>query len=572
MRYRIILVQVPLPENHKHKKVMPLGLLYLASTARQEFGEEIDISILDAQVHDLHYRDIMQHLVESKPHLIGFSFWTAQADMVYLLSKALKRHLPQTRIIFGGVHPTTLPEEASEHCDLVIVGEGEHTFTDAIRYYKDKSLTLSEIQGIGYHEEGTFQKTAPRPFIEDLDSIPFPAWDLLDIPAYTTPFHILGGQRFPVVGSRGCPYNCSYCVSPLMWKRKVRWRKPEKVLEELNEIYERFGVNKIHFWDDNQLLFPDYMEKLAHLLINNKYRFKWIGLTRSGHILQNRHLLPLVQESGCVGLEMGIESANPQTFQAIQKEESLDKIREAAQLMKRHDMYPLFTYMAFNPGETIEGYYYQAAFIEEIMEGKGWFRYFHALTFNIYMGQFATPHPGTRFWKEKKALGKTLASSWADFYHHNINFIPYSLLHDVPIANLEKLDSLHSYCLIKAIRAGQWDFLPSTRFARLLQTFRYHVYTVEFYRRCNGSCTVGEIIEDLKHYMRLSERVAYQWGAMTILVLSQMGLLSSALSAGGLPISVRPLTVSQPWKRRLKFSLFKYAFILLNACYPVYTR
>ncbi len=573
MKYTITLVQPPLPINHRHKKVMPLGLLYLAANARREFKDDIDIDIVDAQAHNISYRTIIQKLVEKKPRLIGFTFWTAQADSVYLLSKALKLYLPDTPIVFGGVHPTTLPEEAALYSDVTILGEGEFTFLDIIRHFKDNTLSLSEIAGICYYdEEKNLKKTTPRPFIEDLDTLPFPAWDLLDIPAYNTPFHITGGQRFPVMGSRGCPYNCSYCASPFLWKRIVRWRKPENVLAEMNEIYERFGVNKIHFWDDNQLLFPEYMEKLCQLLIDNHHSFQWIGLSRSHHLLKNKHLLPLLKESGCVGIEMGIESANPRTFQVIQKEESLDKIKESAELMKQHNMYPLFTYMAFNPGETIEGYYYQSAFIEKIMEGKGWYRYFHALPFNIYLGQFATPHPGTRFWKEKESLGKILASSWSDYYHHNVNFIPYSLLNDIPLATTRKIDSLHSYALLKVMRTGQWNFLPSTGFARMVKTFRYHIFTVEFHKRCNGTQTIKEIIHELIQYLRLPEKEAFQWGAITAMVMAQMGLISSALSVESNSITPRPLSIPQAWRRTLKFLVFKYSFIFLNACYPIHTR
>src|SRR3989338_6475585 len=163
----------------------------------------------------------------------------------------------------------------------------------------------------------------------------------------------------PVIGSRGCPYNCSYCVSPLIWLREVRWRSPENVIEELKEIIKKFQIPQFHFWDDNFLLNREYVIGLCEGILKENLKIKWIGLTRASHVQKNKDLIDLLAKAGCIGLEVGIESANPETFLQIHKEENLAVIEEIAKLQKDNGMYPLFTYMAFNPGETINGYYLQ---------------------------------------------------------------------------------------------------------------------------------------------------------------------------------------------------------------------
>lgn len=570
-KQNFVFIQPPLPVNYRHKRIMPLGILYISSMIRQEFGDQVVPSLIDAQTHDYHYQEILCELKKKDPDFIGISFWTAQAPFVYRLTEAIRNHFPKAKIIYGGVHTTTVPEDAVPHCDVAIVGEGEITTCELIRAVNEGKEDLSEIHGLAYMQEGEIFYTPSRSFIEDLDSLPFPAWDLLDIELYNTPFHITGGQRFPVMGSRGCPYNCSYCVSPLIWKRKVRWRSPENVLAELNAIYEQFGVKKIHFWDDNMMLFPDFLEKLCNLMIENDVQFEWLGLSRPMHFVKQKKYVPLMKKAGCIGMEMGIESANPKTFQKIQKEESLENIINSAMIMKEHGMYPMFTYMAFNAGETIEGYYFQAKFIESIMEGKGWYEYFHPLPFNIYLGQFSTPHPHTPFWENRAELGVHLAEGYQDYYHHNVNFLPWSLLNDVPVATQKKLTNLHQFIAQKVIRQGQWDFLERPKFEQMIYSFRYYLFVRDFYKRCQGDKSLHEIIDELQREQRLPKREAYQWGGLTVLTLAQIGLLKSGLELTE-DIALREITVDKPLYRSLKFAAFKTGMQVLNSFYPVVAR
>lgn len=577
----LILVQPPLPANERHKKVLPLGLAYLASYLRRGIPG-LPIAIVDGQVRNMPV-DVLADSVlrfSGERTAIGITYWTCQAPAAFELSRRLRAQNPRAVIIHGGIHATIFPEESLAYADYCVLHEGEESLRELLQCLMNEPAGLERVRGIACHSDGALRIHPARPFIEDLDSLPLPAWDLLELTAYDSPLHVVGGRRLPIIGSRGCPYGCTYCGSPLMWGRRVRWRSPENVIAEMKESIERLGIAQFHFWDDNLMLNRAYIEKLCRLLVDNKLSVRWTGLTRASHIAASADLMPLLRDAGCIGLEVGIESANPDTFRAIKKDEDLQLIEDVARLHKANGMSPLFTFMAFNPGETIAGYYEQARFIDRLISDLPWYDHFHMMPFPIYVGQFCTAYPGTKLYEEAPALGEVLARGWGDYYHHRINFVPRSLLDDVPARNLGALGPLHYRLCNFVLQVALWDVFNEGRPLedRRAAATRYRDFLAAFWRHCNGRRSVRDICEEAGRRCGVSREEGLAFGALTCLVLGQTGVIVSAIHDRGrrrgiisvakleqIPIMVEPYP---PGKRA---SVLAPALALLDAMGRAFT-
>ena len=566
---KILLIHPPLPCNDRHKRILPLGLGYLSSFLMKNLPD-IEIKILDSHARNLTYSQTMNEIVKEKYDVIGITYWTPQTPFVYTLSKALKAQIPDFFLVYGGVHTSLCPEEAVEYADACVLHEGEITFLELIKRLKNKE-SFKDIDGIAYKEDGEMKRTPNRSMIKDLDSIPFPAWDLFPMECYTTPLHVVGGKRMPVVGSRGCPYNCSYCVSPLMWMREVRWRSPENVVEELKEIIRKFQICQFHFWDDNFLLNRNYVIGLCEGILKENLKIKWTGLTRASHVEKNKDLLKLLAKAGCIGLEVGIESANPNTFLQIHKEESLTVIEDIAKYQKDEGMYPLFTYMAFNPGETITGYYLQAQFIDKILSNLGWIEYFHPLPFPVYIGQFSTAYPKTQLMDESSKLGISLINGWDDCFHHNINFIPRSLLDDVPEKTCRRLTANDYLVCISAAWGGMWNFASYTlpRRERFREQIDFMKFISSFYIRCSGNDTLEKIARDVADFLDISLKKSLKYSAFSALVLAQMGLIRSSIYSQDVEIKRKHIKV--PWEKGINKGIKRIMFLLYAKAHDILT-
>ncbi|MGD9504993.1 MAG: radical SAM protein [Syntrophobacteraceae bacterium] len=525
---KFVLINAALPCNSRHKKVLPLGMLYLAAFLRAKI-EGLQVAIIDAHIDNLNEEQTLRAALNETPDMVGFGYWTLQAETVYRISDKLRNVAPHVPIIHGGVHPTMLPKEAIRHSDVVVMREAELTMRELLLRIADGS-DLTGVKGCAYsRSDGTVVIEEPRGFIEDLDALPFPAWDLVEIEKYDTPLHVVGGRRIPVMGSRGCPYNCSYCGSPVMWRRRVRYRTPENVVGEIKAIKEQLDVHQIHFWDDNLFMNRPYIERLLHLMDSENLRIRWTGLTRASHLRKNADLIPLAKASGCIGMEIGIESANPETFRQIQKNEDLETLLQVSDLQKANGMYPMFTYMAFNPGETIHGYYLQGIFIDSLLEGLPWADFFHPLPFPLYIGQMCTPHPGTKLHEDAHRSGHVMTAKWSDYYHHRVNFIPNSLLDDIPIKNIRRLGKHELMLFVRALNAGVYAIFYNKKNYEIAMICYFIIdLAITFFNNIDGRLTIHETYDKTARNLCIDRDHAYSYLAVITLVMSEMGWITSA--------------------------------------------
>ncbi|HNW35795.1 MAG TPA: radical SAM protein [Candidatus Ozemobacteraceae bacterium] len=523
---RLLLVQPPLPSNRRHKVIIPYGLACIAAQVRRDLPD-VQVAVLDALALDYDEETTFNAIKSQEWDVIGFSAMTSQIDFAYGIADRIRQEGRKTEIWFGGVHPTLCPEEALSHGDAVIIGEGEETVLELI------STRLSGKPAAGV--PGTVVNTAAgivrgpaRPLIADLDALAFPAYDLLPIRLYNNPLHVVGGERLPIFASRGCPYSCSFCNSPQIWHRKVRFRSAENVLAEVDWIMKTFGIRQFHFWDDNITLKPELIADIAKGF-EERGNIRWVGLDRAEHIVAHADLLPLFKRSGCVGIELGVESVNPETFDYIHKGQGFEDVRGAVRLQKEAGLAPLYTCMAFNPGETISGYRLQKIFLDQIQSGLPWYAFFHQLSFPIYLGQFATPYPGTPFGNDRNTLGEDLAEGYHHRHHQYINFVPNSLLDDIP-AMLHKPNRDDMLMFLTVAMTGLWGWFDghSDMHTAAAHLRRIYFMTRRFLDAIDGGTTVSELADKVSSATAEPRRETVQVIALACYVFGQIGRLGSS--------------------------------------------
>lgn len=345
--------------NVAESHVPNLGLAYVI-TAVEQAGHEpglIDLAFVSRNCADY----VLNKIEEQKPQILGFSTMTSNYPKTLHIARAIREKLPYLRMIWGGVHPTILPEETIRHplVDAICIGEGER----AVPEYLDKldRDTRPDVSGIWHKELGKILKNPLRPFIQELDSIPFPNWDYWDVERYIKAS--FGARDYLYVSaSRGCPYDCSFCsnraIEDAVPGRYYRLRSPGNVVEEIKQIKERYwqkGISAIFFWDElfglDKGWFDEFVELYKAEGLDN--RMVWMCQTRADIITDE--WARKAKEAGCVYIGIGLETGNEKLrFELYNKRISNETFRLASHnLKKRGILYTLFVIVGV-PGETRE--------------------------------------------------------------------------------------------------------------------------------------------------------------------------------------------------------------------------
>lgn len=376
MKSKVLLIN---PSYQPHwSRCEPTGLLYIASYL-EERG--IDVKLLDLNIQKKNTRKIISYINDFKPGFVGISLITRQALRAYRLGKNLKKSNPNIRLIYGGVHPTLLPDESFQVglADYVVIGEGEKTTYELIKKINNHQ-SIKNIKGICYRYNNKVIKTNKCDFLTNLDILPFPDYSLVDLEKYNSNIHIkkYHGRTIHMFTSRGCTESCYYCCSPTLFKRHVRFRSVKNVVKEIEQVINRYSVKNIHFHDDNFLIKPKRVIELCNLIKKKKLSFKWICLARADVISQNPEILPIMKDAGCVGIEFGVEAGDDYVLGELNKNENLNHIYLANKYIKQNDIYPMYLIISYSLGENIDSSYKTAKLYYELKIGKSIKKYPHS--------------------------------------------------------------------------------------------------------------------------------------------------------------------------------------------------
>lgn len=347
----------------KYALYPPIGLLYLASYVDQ-CGHSS--SVIDLEIEELLATDLVNKIINSGAGIIGLSSTSPVFHLTRRLAKFLKEHI-DLPIVLGGAHVTILKEEAfTEEFDYAVIGEGEKTLAELMDALSGKK-NLADIHGLIYRENGHIKANVYRPFIIDLDSLPIPSRGKIDPLKYV--FEIPGKGIIPVGTielTRGCPFHCVFCSEPLISGRRLRKRSPKKVVDEMMQVKERFGIDHFFMLDSTLTIHRPTIEGLCSELISRGSGITWEGQTRAN--LVDDKLLKLMKNAGLVRLSFGVESANTEVLKLMRKEVDIDSMRTAFRLCKKLGISTLCGLMMGNPGDTKKTILESALFIRSIPE------------------------------------------------------------------------------------------------------------------------------------------------------------------------------------------------------------
>ena len=383
----------------------PMGLGYLASIAEQ-LG--IQVKILDCLMHGWEHeevvnenivriglsdQDIQEQILEFKPDIVGINCQFSRQYKIYHQMFALIKNIdPRILVIAGGAHATVCPEEvlSDDNCDYLLLGEAEESFHKLIMAFQQDS-EITNIDGLGWKDEGKLKINPKRRFIKDLDSLPFPAYHLMDLDKYfglDASHGTRHRKRFnPIITSRGCPAKCTFCSAHQVWGDKYRVRSVDNVLEEMRLLKDRYGIEEIMFEDDNVTADAKRAKLLFSRMIEEGFDFVWDTPNGVGVWSMDEEMIDLMKKSGCINLNFPVESGSQHVLKnIIKKPLKLEKVKRLTAYCKTIGLnYSMFFVMGM-PGEKLADIWESFKFAAEC----------GCFTPHISV---ATPYPGTELYE-----------------------------------------------------------------------------------------------------------------------------------------------------------------------------
>lgn len=401
-----------------------LGLAYLASMVYKHLPHlRVKFKIID--------RDVDEMAKKFKPDLVGIT--CVSQNFNYARNYASLFSKKKIPVIMGGIHITLSPHTLPKGCLLGCIGEGDYTFVDIIRRFeRGKSLTLAElskIDGIVYWSKGKLVRTKQRTLENNLDLIPLPSRELLEISNHSYMFT-----------SRGCPYRCTFCASSRFWD-KLRFFSAEYVVNEIEVLVGQYGVEMISFFDD---LFVADKSRLAQIikLLKEKGLLGKVKYTCSCRAnLVDEELVILLKEMGVVSVGMGLESGNEEVLRYLKGGSvSVRHNFKAVKLLREAGIAANGSFVIGSPDETKE----------QIMDTYNFIKESGLDLFDVYI---LTPYPGTPVWEYAKKQG--IIKEGENFDWSTLNVNAYNLPKEkigIISKNLTKEELLGYYFKFRRLR------------------------------------------------------------------------------------------------------------------------
>ncbi|MEK6940748.1 MAG: radical SAM protein [Nanoarchaeota archaeon] len=382
----------------------PLGLATLAAVLEKE-GH--NVTILDAFIEKIKSEDIPDRVYEPDMFVVataGYDRWQCP-NPIYKdavdTANALKKKYPNVKICFIGPHGTMRPEEVLAHksVDYLIRGEPELSFQELLRNLNDPSVIE---KGVCSKKDGKLVIKPVGEFVPSLDELPIPAYHLLKMELYNHPS--LTEKNFTImVMSRNCPFNCTFCFRN-MYGDGYRTRSPEKVIEEIKLLKDKFDVKNIYFQDLEFCLDKAHTKKICDLIVQEGLQdIKWGCTTRVTSV--NEDLLVSMKQAGCQFIAYGLETADPEVLKALRKGITLEAVRNTINLTRKVGIKTIVTSMVGLPKDSKEAQDRAFKVTREINPDV------------IGVGTVNVPYPGTPIYQQGRELGIIPDDKWESIYH-----------------------------------------------------------------------------------------------------------------------------------------------------------
>jgi len=361
---------------------------------------QYEVHVIDAQSLMLTQQQFEAELLRQNADIVGvtastLTFWPA-VDAI----KSAKRVLPNALTILGGSHVTALPEQTLSsvpEADIVVRGEGERTLLELADSLSDgKAKNFGGVAGITYRQNGQIVNTGDREFIQNLDELPHPAYKHFPLEKYS----MAGKNYLPIITSRGCPFQCTFCLASKICGTSFRTRSPPKVLDELEWLRDTHHADIIAFYDDSFTFDKKRAEAICDEIKARKFDLPWDCRTRVDLI--NKEILTKLRDANCQLIHFGVESGSQKMLDAMKKRTTVEKNAWAIKLAREVGISVAISVVVGYPGETEVELKQTFDFIKQTKPDF------------VYVCQ-AIPYPGTELLDILHDMGWEVSSDWNQF-------------------------------------------------------------------------------------------------------------------------------------------------------------
>jgi len=431
---KIVLVNPP-PIRRIERDDLPsyphLGLGYLASSLEQNGFEEI--LIIDAKLERKSLENVLYDLKAFNPDVLGITAMTHEIIQAAQLAEQVKKIVPLCNIVIGGVHVSILPKQTLEEFpsfDYGLCNEGELSFPLLMKTFLQKG-ELETVPNLVYRTDNSIHLTTQTDWLNDLDSIAFPAWNRFP-----------KAKEYPFLTSRGCPFQCNFCHP---YGRKVRDRDPEKAVEELDWVVSTFKPKTINVYDETFGIDQERTFRLLNLMQKHKIpqRVKWWAYTRVN--IATEELLRKMKDSGAFMIGFGIETGNEEILKKSKKNINLKRAEELVSIAKKIGLKTQTYFILGHPYETLET-------INDTID--------FAIKLNGDLTCFGimVPYPGTKInemAKNGEGGYRLIAKTWNDYNKQIGNALE---LVNIPRKKIERLQ-MFAYLKVFLKNHRYWDLI-----------------------------------------------------------------------------------------------------------------
>lgn len=390
---KIALVNTPLLQKAGHHPLFPpLGLAYMAAVLEQN---SFEVKIVDCPVCEMDHEKLKAELASFQPTIVGIGAMTPIIESALKSAHVAKEVCPDAKVVMGGPHATFADKQIlsdEKDVDVIVRGEGEETLLELARQSPELHK-IGDIKGITFRKDNQIVQSPDRPFIQNLDALPLPAYKYIPIKRY----RITGMKLLPIISSRGCPFQCSFCVASQMFGARYRARNPKNVLDEMEWLRDEYDAEGIAFQDDTLTFDKKRTLEICDGMIQRKLKLPWGCSSRADVV--TKEVLFKMAKAGCDEICFGVESGCQRIRDSLKKRVTTEQCENAVKWAKEAGIFVTVSVILGYPGETRETLQESLDFVRKVEPDDVWLCH-------------ATPYLGTELRALVESNGWKMEEDW----------------------------------------------------------------------------------------------------------------------------------------------------------------